>query len=411
MARVLVPNGAAQAVVSSLRALTRRGDHCELACESRRRRGRSVYVRDIRWLPSASRGSEQFVQGLLGLVRARPYDVLLPFTTDGVYAISKHAAEFPPDGPGFAVPPIDSFLTVHDKGRLTALCERLGIGFPRSFAGLGEDGIADVSDEIRYPAVVKARQSLGGGHGVRFAGSKAELLRAYDEVRKTRSLSVVEDFENPLVQEFIPGPVHDVCALALEGKVVNVLTMCRVLMLPVSGGITAVGVTTRNAELEALARTLLEELSWHGPAELEFKHDPVDGRYKLLEVNPRFWGTVDLAIRVGMDFPGMVRDYVLGEPVRPGLRYPVGVRYRFLLPRAVLAYLQLVREVGLWGARDPHRYARTMYDVDLSDWSYELRRVAGTARAVYGRSYLPQSGVPRSHLPTPARADWARGGG
>jgi len=57
VARVLVPNGAAYAVVSSLRALTRRGDHCELACESRRRRGRSVYVRDIRWLPSASRGS------------------------------------------------------------------------------------------------------------------------------------------------------------------------------------------------------------------------------------------------------------------------------------------------------------------------------------------------------------------
>jgi predicted ATP-grasp superfamily ATP-dependent carboligase len=406
---VLVPNGASKAVVASLRSLTRRGDYCELASESRRRRGRSVYVRNVRWLPSAGRGSEQFVLSLLELFRARPYDVLLPFTTDGVYALSKHADAFPPDGPAFAVPPIESFLAVHDKERLTTLCERLGIPLPRSFVA-DEDHLADIASEIRYPAVVKARQSVGGGHGVQFARSRAELERAYREVTATRSLSVVEDFESPLVQEYLPGPVYDVCAVALEGKVVNLMIMCRVLMLPVAGGITAVGVTTRDPELETLARTLLEELSWHGPAELEFKHDPADGRYKLLEVNPRFWGTVDFAIRVGMDFPGMVRDYLLGEPVRGGLRYPLGVRYRYLFPRAVLAYIQLAREAGLREVRDPHRYTRTLYDFELADWPYELRRVAETARALRGRHYVPTSRVTASRLPTPARADWSRTG-
>ena len=410
MARVLVPNGASYAVVSTLRALTRRGDVCELAGESRRRRRRSVYVRAVRPIPAASHGDGPFVRELVELVRSRPYDVLLPFSADAVYAISKHRDAFPADGPGFVVPPLESFLVAHDKSRLAALAESLGIGVPRRFVGYGEDRVSDVADEVRYPAVVKPRQSVGGGRGVRFVSSKAELVRALDEVRRLQAASIVEDFESPLVQEFVPGPVHDAWALALEGKTVNVMTRCRLLMLPISGGVTAVSVTTRNRRVMELARNLLEELEWHGPADLEFKYDARDGRYKLLELNPRFWGSIDHAIRVGMDFPGMVRDYVLGVPVRGDLPYPVGVRYRYVFPRAVLAYLELMRRTGIDGIRDGHRYRRTLYDLDPRDWAYELRRVVGTIRAVRDRRDVRSGGLSREYLTTPAQADWAPDG-
>jgi predicted ATP-grasp superfamily ATP-dependent carboligase len=405
MARVLVPDGASYAVISALRALTRCGDECEVAHDTRRRRGRSAYVRDVHLIPAASRGDERFVRALVALVRSRQFDVLLPVSSDAVYAISKHSAAFPTGGPGFVVPPLDSFLVAHDKRRLAALCERLDIPVPRTFP-VEEDRLVDVAGEVRFPVVVKPRQSVGGGRGVRFASTKSELLRAFDEVRGVQAASELEDFERPLVQEYIRGAVHDACALALEGKVVNVLTQCRVLMLPVSGGVGAVAVTTRNRTVQELARRLLEELEWHGAANVEFKYDARDGRYKILEVNPRFWGTLDLAIRVGMDFPGMVRDYVLGLPVRRGIAYPEGVRYRYLLPRAILAYIQLVRETGIDGIRDPHRYERTLYDFDPADWAYELLRVYQAVKAVARREYRAGSGIPRSYLVTPARAAW-----
>ena len=407
MARILVPNGASKAVISSLRSLTRRGDRCDLASESTRRRGVSMYVSEALWLPSASWGSERFVEALVDLLAARPYDVIIPFTTDAVYALAQHAADLPADGPGFVVPPLESFLAVHDKAQLAGRCARLGIGVPRSFV-VDEGNLADVASEVRYPVVVKARRSVGGGHGVRFAGSRSALLRVYREIAALRSRNVVEDFERPLVQEYVPGPVLDVKALALEGKVVNAMTTERTLMYPISGGLTAIAVTTRDHRLMELGRAILEELAWHGPADIEFKHDPADGRYKLIEINPRFWGSIDLSIRVGMDFPGMVRDYVLGEPVRPVPSYPAGVRYRYVLPRGVLATLQLVRELGLRAARDPHPYERTLYDVDLADWRFELRRVAETARALLEPGSTARSGLPPSQLPTPAGADWRR---
>jgi predicted ATP-grasp superfamily ATP-dependent carboligase len=401
MARVLVPDGASYAVLAALRALTRAGDECETAHDTRRPRGRSRYVRAVHLVPVAGRGHERFVGALLELLRARRFDVLMPFSSDAVHAVAKHAAEFPPDGPGFVVPPLDSFLLAHDKGRLAGLCERLGVAVPRTRTDGGEAG-----EELGFPVVVKARQSIGGGHGVRFAGSEPELAKALEEVRGTTPLSSIEDFERPLVQEFVPGPVHDACALALEGRVVNVVTQCRLLMLPVSGGVSAVAVTTRNRTVEELARTVLEELRWHGPANLEFKYDVRDGRYKLLEVNPRFWGTLDLAIRVGVDFPGMIRDFVLRRPVRSAIPYQEGVRYRYLFPRAILASIDLVRELGLGAIRDHRRYARTLYDFDPSDWTYELLRIHQAAKAIVQRRYEPASRVPRAYLVSPARAAW-----
>ena len=50
-------------------------------------------------------------------------------------------------------------------------------------------------------------------------------------------------------------------------------------------------VTTHEPELASTARNLLESLGWHGPAQVEFKFDPRDKRYKLIELNPKLWGT------------------------------------------------------------------------------------------------------------------------
>jgi predicted ATP-grasp superfamily ATP-dependent carboligase len=387
-----------------MRALTRRGDECELAQPSRRKRGHSIYARTVHLTPDARHGDAPFVEALLGLVAERRFDVLMPFSTDAVYAIAKHAERFPRAGPGFAVPPIDSFERVHDKARLGALAAKLGVDVPRTVVWEGDGAIAR---ELRYPVVVKARRSIGGGHGVRFANSPAELKRAVTDVEATRSLSVVEEFDRPIVQEFLPGPIHDACALALEGNVVNLMTLCRVVMCPNSGGVMAVGVSTHNRKVEELARAIIEELGWHGPALVEFKHDRQTGRYTLLEVNPRFWGSLDFAIRIGMDFAGMVRDHVLGRPVRPA-SYRAGIRYRLLLPRAVLAYLELLRTTGVRGAVDRRRYDRTLYDIDLRDWMHELVRVNATLRAVRQGRHRPSTRVPRTYRTTPSEVEWER---
>jgi len=64
---------------------------------------------------------------------------------------------------------------------------------------------------------------------------------------------------------------------------------------------------------------------------VEFKVDPRDGVPKLMEVNPKLWGSVSLAIASGVDFPALLYRLVMEEDIQPVLDYQVGVRCRFLL--------------------------------------------------------------------------------
>lgn len=80
-----------------------------------------------------------------------------------------------------------------------------------------------------------------------------------------------------------------------------------------------------------MAIRLLRELNWYGLAMVEFKVDPRDGVPKLMEINPKLWGSLNLAIASGVDFPALLYRLAVDGDVRPVFDYQVGVRCRFLL--------------------------------------------------------------------------------
>jgi predicted ATP-grasp superfamily ATP-dependent carboligase len=72
---------------------------------------------------------------------------------------------------------------------------------------------------------------------------------------------------------------------------------------------------------------------------VEFKVDPRDNEPKLMELNPRFWGSLALAIQAGVDFPYLLYKMAMGEAFEPIVEYEVGVRCRWLLPGDILHFL------------------------------------------------------------------------
>jgi len=63
--------------------------------------------------------------------------------------------------------------------------------------------------------------------------------------------------------------------------------------------------------------SLLRALSFHGISQVEFKHDPRDGRYKLMEVNPRLWQWHGLATATGVDLTRIAYLDLIGNPPPP----------------------------------------------------------------------------------------------
>ena len=65
---------------------------------------------------------------------------------------------------------------------------------------------------------------------------------------------------------------------------------------------------------------------------VEFKKDTRTGEYVLMEINPKFWGSLDLAIAAGVDFPGLACRMALEGDIAPVCSYATGVKFRWLLP-------------------------------------------------------------------------------
>jgi predicted ATP-grasp superfamily ATP-dependent carboligase len=94
-------------------------------------------------------------------------------------------------------------------------------------------------------------------------------------------------------------------------------------------------VSVHEPEMLSAGLTLLQALCWDGIAMVEFRKSSRDGRFYLIEINPRFVGSLELAIAAGVDFPWLFAQLAANRPVVGPTRYRVGLRYRWLLSKNV----------------------------------------------------------------------------
>jgi predicted ATP-grasp superfamily ATP-dependent carboligase len=146
-----------------------------------------------------------------------------------------------------------------------------------------------------------------------------------------------------LIQEYIPdgGGTFGLSALFDEASKVKAAFVHKKLrMYPVQGGPSTLRESVHHPQIMDIGLSLLKALNWVGVAMVEFKVDPRDGLPKLMEVNPRFWGSLQLAILSGIDFPYLILRMAKGEKVEPILHYEIGRRCRWLLLGDILHFLK-----------------------------------------------------------------------
>jgi predicted ATP-grasp superfamily ATP-dependent carboligase len=83
--------------------------------------------------------------------------------------------------------------------------------------------------------------------------------------------------------------------------------------------------------MEKIATDLLKHYDWHGVAMVEFKIRASDRKPILLEVNPRIWGSINLSILAGVDFPYLLYKMAKEGDVDPVLNYRIGIQSRNFL--------------------------------------------------------------------------------
>lgn len=259
------------------------------------------------------RNEEEFIQFLIEYLSKESIDVLIPIGYTTTVTISKHKKELL----SYVKIPIanyESMQIASNKEKTMQLADSLNIPTPIEYYSID-------SVEI-FPVVVKGLYE--SGH-VRYINSPDEL----------RTIN----FNEYLIQEYIPGEGYGFYALFNNGIEKAVFMHKRLREYPISGGASTCAMSVYNEELKRLGLALLRQLHWHGVAMVEFKKDSRDGKFKLMEINPKFWGSLDLSIAAGIDFPVFLVNMALEGDITPIFQYDTEMKYRWPFPDDTLHIL------------------------------------------------------------------------
>ncbi|HEY6748335.1 MAG TPA: ATP-grasp domain-containing protein [Mycobacteriales bacterium] len=254
--------------------------------------------------------------------------VLYPTRDETVAVLARHRREL---SRWFRVPTPDwpAVRACWDKRETYAVAERLGIPHPLTWVPADESDLAAAAGS--EPLVIKPAIKE---HFIYATRAKAWRADTTAELRdRFRSAVEVTGPGEVLVQELVPGggsEQYSYCALVRDGRALASMTVRRRRQHPSDFGRASTYVeTVELPELEAPSLRWLAEVGFSGLVEVEYKRDPRDGRFKLLDVNARTWGYHSLGAAAGVDFPYLLFRAETGDPpagsepvrARPGVRW------------------------------------------------------------------------------------------
>ncbi|MDQ6769221.1 MAG: ATP-grasp domain-containing protein [Gemmatimonadota bacterium] len=219
----------------------------------------------------------------------------------------------------------DQFNRICDKAEVLGVANARGIAVPVQKQiccfPTGSDNFA----ALHFPVVVKPSRSVSGPESARMRNtvSYTNNERGLREtlMRLPRSSFPV------LLQERIVGPGVGVSLLVWNGELRAAFCHRRIREKPPSGGVSVLRESIpMNHDLLEASVGLLKDLEWQGVAMLEYKRETTTGTDYLMEINGRLWGSLQLAIDSGVDFPVLLVEAALGLPSHPVTEYRVGIR-------------------------------------------------------------------------------------
>lgn len=239
----------------------------------------------------------------------------------------------------FVMPPHERMVALTTKDGLDSIAREHDIAAPLTFF-LGEDtDIREVAAQVPYPAILKPSEStywhsaeitnllrtgvLQGRAKVVVCRDAEELVNAYERI--------AEYDPRMIVQEVIPGSdsqlVYAAFYVGREGEILGYFSGRKHRVIPTGFGSASFVETFDDPRLREQVSRMVSATGYRGLGGLEFKEDPRDGSYKLIEFNTRFGMWDGLGIRCGVDLPTISYRDALGLDVEPQTAFTTGFKW------------------------------------------------------------------------------------
>ena len=250
-----------------------------------------------------SRYGEQFLSpdpfldehGFVNFIRALGEVVVFPTHDDSLNAVARHADDLQVLTP---FPAWDVLERVQSKRVQLEQAQAAGVDIP-------------VLDPPTFPLIVKPDRPIEFKRRY-----KRQAFRCENAAELEDALARTDEF-GPIVQEFVPGgddTLYTVGSyLTRDGRALGIFCGRKLRQTPPGIGTCRVGEAVWEQEAVDAALRLLRAFEFHGLSQVEFKRDPRDGRFRLMEINPRLWQWHGLAAACGVDLPRLAYADLVGE--------------------------------------------------------------------------------------------------
>lgn len=340
--RILLTDGDERAALAAARSLVAAGHQVFVTAPARLSLAgvaRGVHPAVVAADPLAE--ARSYAEALSGLVHRLRIDVLLPVTDPAVEAVLEHRGLFA-ESLSLPLPSLDAYRRASDKAQSLDLARVAGLAAPETIL-LTAPECRELPAAGFFPAVLKPHRSVVPTDALTRRKRKVGVHYVADVDACWATLRALPEGAFPvLLQRLVRGPGEGLFLLRWNGRTVAAFAHRRLREKPPQGGVSvyreSIEVPT---QLLAAGTRLLELLDWQGVAMVECKHEPFTGQHVFMEVNGRLWGSLQLAIDAGVDFPALLVACATGQAVPPTSGYRVGVRSRWFWGDVDHLYLRL----------------------------------------------------------------------
>lgn len=268
---------------------------------------------------------EAYVREVAALAQQLGAALVIPVTDASADAILSHRSLLPPEV-RLPFAPLEVYRAASDKVHVHRLAKDAGIGIEASVI-VERHGDPAPADTTLYPGYVKPHRSVVGGEERRKLGVSPIASRE----ACTQVLAGLHPDAFPvIVQGKVVGPGEGVFVARWNGVTIARFAHRRLREKPPAGGVSVFRESIPlDPQVLAACERMLDALGWQGVAMIEGKRDLSTGAWYVMEINGRFWGSLQLAIDAGVDFPALLVGAVLGDDVGEPPTWKSGVRLRW----------------------------------------------------------------------------------
>ena len=264
-----------------------------------------------------------YIRSILELLSRESFGMIMPVGFKSYQICSRHR-EAIRKFTKLVITSDENITLAISKERTYRTAEEIGVPIPATFRVKQAEEIRKLP--LHFPLVIKSPFE-SGKNVVAYAKDQGEAISRFEQMCATEHLF---EPDTPLLQEYVQGDGYGFFAIYQGGQCMRYFMHHRIREYPVTGGASVCAESFYDEDLKRVGMQLLDHLGWEGVAMVEFKKDKRDGKYKLMEINPKLWGSLELAISAGINFPELLVESAEGKLTIAESNYKP-VRFQWLL--------------------------------------------------------------------------------